>query len=80
MATREQPSFRQMCRETPYLTALFTVGPLLVGAAQVLNALVHGSNLPLLAAVVAATVAYSVLVTRYRLATFRRRSLARVVE
>ncbi|WP_436912333.1 hypothetical protein [Halosimplex marinum] len=77
MATREQPSFRQMCRATPFRTALFTLGPLLVGAAQVLNAVVHGSNLPLLAAVVAATVAYSVLVTRYQLATFRRRTLTR---
>ncbi|WP_135366534.1 hypothetical protein [Halosimplex halophilum] len=80
MAAREQPSFRQMCHETPFRTALFTFGPLVVGAAQVANALVHGSYLPLLAAVAAATVVYSALVTRYRLATFRRRTLTRAAE
>ncbi|ELZ19930.1 hypothetical protein C475_21569 [Halosimplex carlsbadense 2-9-1] len=80
MATREQPSFRQMCRATPFRTALFTFGPLLVGAAQVTNAFVHGSHLPLLAAVVAVTVLYSALVTRYQLATFRRRAVTRTLE
>jgi len=80
MATREQPSFRQMCRETPFRTALFTFGPLLVGAAQVTNALVHGSSLPLLAAVAAVTVGYSVVATRYHLAAFRRRIVTRPLE
>jgi len=44
------------------------------------NAVAHGANLPLVALVVAGMVAYSVLVTNYHLATFRRRSISRRVD
>ncbi|WP_123538524.1 hypothetical protein [Halosimplex salinum] len=76
MASRQQPSFGKMCRHFPIRTALFTLGPLVIGAAQFLNAAVHGSNLWLVAAVAAMMVAYSVLVTRYQLATFRRQTVS----
>lgn len=80
MSTRELPSFGEMCRASPIRTALFTFGPLVVGAAQVLNGLVHDSNLWLLAVVAAVTVLYSLLVTGYQLAVFRRRAVSRAVE
>ena len=76
MATRSDPSFLRMCRAFPMRTALFTLGPFVVAVTQVLNAFVHGGKLWLVAIVAAATVVFSVLVTNYHLAKFRRRRLS----
>lgn len=75
MATRDQPSFARMCRAFPVRTGLFTVGPLVIGLAQLLNAVVHGSAVLPVAAVAAAMGAFSVLITSYHLSAFRRRRL-----
>ncbi|MFC7143021.1 hypothetical protein ACFQMA_25310 [Halosimplex aquaticum] len=80
MATRDRPSFEEMCRAFPIRTGLFTFGPLAVGAAQSLNAVAHGTNLWLVAIIAIATVVYSVLVTNYHLASFRRRTICRGIE
>lgn len=64
-----------MCRAFPVRTALFTAGPLLVGLAQLLNAYVHGTGLIGAATVTGLLLVYSLLVTRYHLATFRTRRL-----
>ena len=80
MATRDRPSFREMCRAFPVRTGIFTVGPLAVGVAQLFNAVAHGANLPLVALIVAGMVAYSVLVTNYHLAMFRRRGISQHVD
>lgn len=75
MATRDRPSFRRMARARPVRTAVFTLGPLAVGVAQLLNATVHGTGLVAFGAIAAAMAAFSVLVTRYHLTVFRRRTL-----
>ncbi|PSP65731.1 hypothetical protein BRC79_08415 [Halobacteriales archaeon QH_8_67_27] len=80
MATRDRPSFGEMCRAFPVRTGIFTVGPLAVGVAQSFNAVAHGANLPLVALIVAGMVAYSVLVTNYHLAMFRRRGISQHVD
>lgn len=76
MATRDRPSFGEMCRAFPVRTGVFTIGPLAVGAAQLFNVAAHGANRPVVALIVAGMVAYSVLVTNYHLAAFRRRTLS----
>lgn len=75
MATRTQESFARMCQRYPLRTGLFTLGPLAVGLAQVWNAAVHGSSLLPVVAIAAVMCVFSVLVTNYHLATFRRRTL-----
>lgn len=72
MAARTQSSFAHMCRAFPVRTGLFTLGPLAVAAAQLVNASVNGGSLPVVVAVAAVTCVFSLLVTRYHLAAFRR--------
>ena len=80
MATRDRLSFGEMCRTFPVRTGVFTAGPLAVGVAQFFDAVVHGLNLPLVTLVVVGTVVYSMIVTNYRLVTFRRRTVSRRVD
>ena len=75
MATRKKPSFVRMFRRFPFRTGLFTFGPLAIGLAQVLNAAFHGISLWPVVAVAAVMCVFSVLVTNYHLASFRRRTL-----
>jgi hypothetical protein len=75
MATRNKPSFVRMFRRFPFRTGLFTFGPLAIGLAQVLNAAFHGISLWPVVAVAAVMCVFSVLVTNYHLASFRRRTL-----
>lgn len=64
-----------MCRTFPLRTGLFTVGPVAVGVAQLLNVALHGTAVWAAAAAAAVMCAFSVLVTSYHLARFRRRAL-----
>ena len=75
MTTRNKPSFVRMFRRFPFRTGLFTFGPLAIGLAQVLNAAFHGISLWPVVAVAAVMCVFSVLVTNYHLASFRRRTL-----
>ena len=75
MATRNKPSFVRMFRRFPFRTGLFTFGPLAIGLAQVLNAAFHGISLWPVVAVAAVMCVFSVLVTNYHLASFRRQTL-----
>lgn len=75
MATREHPSFAGMCRAFPVRTGIFTLGPLAVGFAQLWNAAVHGISVLPVAAVTIIMIAFSILVTSYHLASFRRSTL-----
>lgn len=75
MATRDEASFRRMCRTFPIRTGVFTVGPLAFALAQVLNAAVHGVPVWPVALVAAVMCVFSALVTDYHLARFRRRRL-----
>lgn len=65
-----------MVRARPLRTAVFTLGPLAIGLAQLINASVHGTGFPAFAAIAALMVVFSVVVTRYHLSVFRRRSLS----
>lgn len=75
MATRNKPSFVRMFRRFPFRTGLLTFGPPAIGLAQVLNAAFHGISLWPVVAVAAVMCVFSVLVTNYHLASFRRRTL-----
>jgi hypothetical protein len=64
-----------MCRTFPLRTGLFTVGPVAVGVAQLLNVALHGNALWAAVAATAIMCAFSVLITSYHLTRFRRRAL-----
>lgn len=68
-----------MCRTFPLRTGVCTVGPIAVGVAQLLNVVLHGTAAWGTVAAVAATAVmclFSVLITGYHLARFRRQSLS----
>ena len=75
MATRESVSFGKMVRTFPGRTALFTVGPVLFGLVQFLNGYLNDGSLLFTAMFLSLMVAFSVLVTRYHMTTFRIRRL-----
>lgn len=75
MSTRDRPSLLRMFQARPARTALFTIGPLAIGFAQLVNASVHGTGIWLMAAVTVVMALFSVLVTRYHLTVFHRRRL-----
>lgn len=64
-----------MFRAFPVRTSVFTVGPLAIALAQIVNASVHGTGFLAVAAVGIVMAAFSVMVTRYHLTSFRRRRL-----
>ena len=76
MASRGKPSVVQMARSRPVRTGLFSLGPPAVGGAQLLNTVFHGGSVPLVSSMATLMVLFSVLVTRYHLAVFHRRSLS----
>jgi len=75
MTQRERPSFTEMCRSLPVRTGVFTLGPPAVGFAQLWNAVVHDVPVLPVAAIATVMVVFSVLVTSYHLAVFRRSTL-----
>ena len=66
-----------MCRTFPVRTGLFTVGPVAIGLAQLLNATLNGAAVWVAVLATAVMCAFSVLVTGYHLAQFRRHTLTR---
>lgn len=75
MATRESVSFDKMARTFPGRTALFTAGPVLFGLVQFVNGYLNDGSLLFAATLLSLMVAFSVLVTRYHMTTFRIRQL-----
>lgn len=75
MATRDDVTFGKLARTFPGRTALFTFGPVLFGIAQFVNGYLNDGSLPVAATLLAVMVAFSVLVTRYHMTTFRIRRL-----
>lgn len=75
MATRDGNSFGKMARTYPFRTALFTLGPVVLGLAQFVNGYLNDGSLLVAATLLALMTAFAVLVTRYHLATFRIQSL-----
>ena len=54
-------------RERPADAALFTLGPLVIGSALLLNAAVHDLSLAVPAVFAALLVVYSIVITRHQL-------------
>ena len=76
MSTRTGGTLSRMARAFPARTGLFTVGPVCFAVLQLLNSYLHGVSLTYTAVLAVVMVAYSVLVTRYHLAAFRRAELS----
>jgi len=70
-------TFRRMVREFPVRTLIFTVGLPAFALVQVVNGVVYGGVLPLIGLFAFVTVAFSVQLTRYHVAAYRRNRLAR---
>lgn len=77
MLGRDGTTFSRMAREFPVRTGIFTFGPLILALAQLINSHLHGGSLVYTAVFAAVLVVYSVQITRYHLATFRRTTLSR---
>ncbi|WP_435345633.1 hypothetical protein [Haloarchaeobius sp. HRN-SO-5] len=70
--TDDRDAFVRMAREFPVRTGLFTFGLPLFGVFQLVNVFLHGGSLPVIAAFALVLVAYSVALTRYHVAAYRR--------
>lgn len=68
----DRSAFLRMARDYPYRTGLYTVGLPLLGVLQLLNGLVNGGSLLILAFLCAYAAVCSVLLTRHHLAVYRR--------
>lgn len=75
MPTRTGNTLARMGRQFPARTGLFTIGPVLFSLLQLLNCYLHGVSLLVAGGLSSVLVAYSVIVTRYHLAAFRRSEL-----
>ncbi|WP_139172787.1 hypothetical protein [Halopelagius longus] len=73
----EAEAFLEMAREFPARTAIFTFGLPVFSALQFVNGVVHDGSLPYIAAFGAVAVAFSVILTRYHVAAYRRKKLDR---
>ena len=77
MAVSNKVSFWEMYRELPVKTTLASVGPVVLGLAQLLNGYVHGVPVTRTGIFAVVMVIAAVLVTRYHLVEFRRMRLQR---
>lgn len=68
--------FFEMAREFPVRTGLFTFGLPVFALLQLINGFVHEGSLASIALFGAVMVAYSVQLTRYHVAAYRRRKLS----
>lgn len=75
MLARDGEAVVRLARAFPVRTGLFTVGPIVIALVQLANGFVHDVSLLATGSFAAVMVAYSVLVTRYHLATYRRSTL-----
>lgn len=75
-STDETEAFVEMAREFPARTAIFTFGLPVFTVLQFVNGVVHQGSLQFIAAFGAVAVAYSVVLTRYHVAAYRREKLA----
>lgn len=73
--SNERDAFIRMAREFPLRTGIFTFGLPAFAFFQLLICIVYGGSLLFIAAFAALTVVYSVQLTRYHLAVYRREKL-----
>lgn len=74
---RGMDAFFRMGREFPVRTALFSFGLPAFALLQVINGAVNEGSLPFIALFAALIVAYSLQLTRYHVAAYRRETLSR---
>lgn len=73
----DDATFSEMFTAYPFRTALASFGPVLFGAAQLLNGYVHDVPMTRVALFAATMLAAAVLVTQYHLVEFRKTKLRR---
>ena len=77
----ELTTFFRMAREFPARTGIFSFGLPLFALLQLINGVVNDGSLAIIGLFAALLVGYSVLLTRYHVAVYRRGALrSRVVE
>lgn len=69
-------SFLRMAREFPVRTAIFTFGLPVFACLQIVNGFVYEGSILVISAFAALMIAYSVQVTRYQVAVYRRKKLS----
>jgi len=74
--TDERTLFLQMAREFPVRTVIFSFGLPLFALLQVINGYVNRASLVFVALFALVTVAFSVHLTRYQIAVYRRRNVS----
>ena len=67
--------FIRMAREFPVRTGIFTFGLPVFGLLQLINGVVYDGSLLFIGVFAALMVAYSIQLTRYHIATYRREKL-----
>ena len=72
--------FVRMARSFPVRTLIFSFGLPLFALCQLANAYLHDASLPVIALLSAVVVAFSLTVTRYQIAAYRRRTLTEGME
>jgi hypothetical protein len=71
----ERTLFIRMAREYPARTAIFSFSLPLFVLVQLVNGYVNGGSLPLIGTFALLTVAFSIHLTRYQIAVYRRRAV-----
>lgn len=77
--TDDRDAFVRMASDFPVRTGIFTFGLPAFGLLQLINGYLHEGSLLFIAAFTVLAVAFSVMLTRYHVANYRRTRLARRV-
>ena len=78
MTEKASVTFRDLCRELPVQTGMFSFGPILLGLAQLWNGYSHQTALSFNALFAVVMVGFAVLITRYHLASLQLDKLERI--
>ena len=77
-AANDRDAFVQMASEFPVRTVIYTFGLPAFGLLQLINGLVHDGSVVYIGLFAALLVVFSVMLTRYHVAIYRRKKLNRV--
>lgn len=73
-------AFFRMAGEFPVRTCIFTFGLPAFALLQLVNGIVYDGSLPFIGVFVILAVAYSIVVTRYHVAAYRRKTISSTVD
>lgn len=74
-ATNDRDAFVQMASEFPVRTLVYTCSLPVFGLLQLINGIVHGGSVGYIALFAAVLVVFSVMLTQYHVAIYRRKKL-----